>query len=152
MKRKDKEVTGAKDIEDIIRRANICRLALCEGDRPYIVPLCFGYEDGKLYFHSASQGRKLELLENNRNVCFEMDIDQELVPGETSCKWGLRYRSVVGFGRASFVRDPESKREALGIIMKNYSEGGLDFSESNVAETTIIKIDVEDMTGKISGY
>jgi len=74
MRRKDKEVPGAKDIEDIIRKATICRLALCEGDRPYIVPLCFGYEDGKLYFHSASRGRKLKILENNRNVCFEMDI------------------------------------------------------------------------------
>jgi len=152
MRRKDKEVTGAKDIEEIIRRANICRLALCEGDRPYIVPLCFGYENGKLYFHSASQGRKLEILENNRNVCFEMDIDQGLVSGEAPCKYGFRYRSVVGFGRASFIRDTESKREALGIIMKNYSEGVFDFTESKVAGTTIIKVDIEDITGKISGY
>ncbi|MBW2651258.1 MAG: pyridoxamine 5'-phosphate oxidase family protein [Deltaproteobacteria bacterium] len=148
MRRKDKEVPGAKDIEDIIRKATICRLALCEGDRPYIVPLCFGYEDGKLYFHSASRGRKLKILENNRNVCFEMDIDQELVFGEAPCKWGFRYRSVVGFGRASFIREPESKREALRIITRNYAEGVFDFTESQVAETTVIRVDVEDMTGK----
>ena len=152
MRQRDKEVTGSKEIEEIIRRATICRLALCEGDRPYVIPLCFGYEDGKLYFHSALQGRKLEILENNRNVCFEMDIDQELVFGEVPCKYGFRYRSVVGFGRASFIRDPESKREALGIIMKNYSEGVVDFRESKVTGTTIIKVDIEDMTGKISGY
>ena len=152
MRRKDKEITGAKDIEEIIRGANICRLALCEGGRPYVVPLCFGYEDGKLYFHSASQGRKLEILKNNRNVCFEMDIDQELVSGEAPCKYGFRYRSVVGFGRASFVRDPESKCKALGMIMKNYSEGVFDFTESQIAKTAVIKVDIEDMTGKISGY
>ena len=87
MRRKDKETENLKNIEEIIHRANICRLALCEGDRPYIVPLCFGYESRKLYFHSASQGRKLELLENNRNVCFEMDVDQGLAFEEIPCKW-----------------------------------------------------------------
>jgi len=152
MRRKDKETENLKNIEEIIHRANICRLALCEGDRPYIVPLCFGYESRKLYFHSASQGRKLELLENNRNVCFEMDVDQGLAFEEIPCKWRFRYRSVVGFGKASFVRDLESKREALKIIMGNYSEGLFDFTESEVSSITIIKVDVEDMKGKVSGY
>lgn len=152
MRRKDREAGNVKDIEEIIHRANICRLALCEGGRPYIVPLCFGYEGGKLYFHSASQGRKLEILKNNRNVCFEMDVDQELVSEEIPCKWGFRYRSVVGFGKASFIRDPESKREALRIIMGNYSEGVFGFAESEVAGITMIKVDIEDMREKISGY
>jgi len=58
----------------------------------------------------------------------------------------------VGFGRASFIREPESKREALRIITRNYAEGVFDFTESQVAETTVIRVDVEDMTGKISGY
>lgn len=152
MGRKDRETGNVKDIKEIIHRANICRLAMCEGGRPYIVPLCFGYEGGKLYFHSASKGRKLEILEDNRNVCFEMDVDQELVSEEIPCKWGFRYRSVVGFGKASFIRDPESKRKALRIIMGNYSEGVFDFTESEVSEVTMIKVDVEDMKGKVSGY
>ncbi|MEA1970620.1 MAG: pyridoxamine 5'-phosphate oxidase family protein [Thermodesulfobacteriota bacterium] len=152
MRRKDRKINNVKDIEEIIYRADICRLAMCEGDCPYIVPLCFGYESGKLYFHSASQGRKLELLNNNRNVCFEMDVDQELVPEEIPCKWGFRYRSVVGFGKASFIRDLESKREALRIIMRSYSERVFDFTERELAGITMIKVDVEDMKGKISGY
>jgi nitroimidazol reductase NimA-like FMN-containing flavoprotein (pyridoxamine 5'-phosphate oxidase superfamily) len=81
--RKDKEVTCREDIEEIMHRADTCRLALCEGDRPYVVPLCFGYERGVLYFHCAPHGRKLEILENNHNVCFEMDLDHEIVSGET---------------------------------------------------------------------
>ena len=152
MRRKDRETDNVKDIEEIIHKADICRLALCERDCPYIVPLCFGYESGKLYFHSASQGRKLEILKNNRNVCFEMDVDQELVSEEIPCKWGFRYRSVVGFGKASFVRDPESKREALRIIMGSYSEGVFDFTESEVSRITVIRVDIDDMKGKTSGY
>ncbi|MDO9515202.1 MAG: pyridoxamine 5'-phosphate oxidase family protein [Syntrophales bacterium] len=152
MRRKDKEVARREDIEEIIRRADVCRLALCEGNRPYVVPLCFGYEAGVLYFHCAPNGRKLEILDNNRNVCFEMDVDHELVPGEASCTWGFRYRSVVGFGRASRVSDPEAKRDALRVIMGNYSEGVFDFPEDALARTVVIKVVIEDMTGKIAGY
>jgi nitroimidazol reductase NimA-like FMN-containing flavoprotein (pyridoxamine 5'-phosphate oxidase superfamily) len=152
VRRKDKEVARREDIEEIIRRADVCRLALCEGDRPYVVPLCFGYEAGSLYFHCASSGRKLEILEKNRNVCFEMDVDYELVPGKKPCSWGLRYRSVVGFGRASCISDPESKREALRIIMRHYAEGVFDFLEDALARTVVIKVAVDDMTGKSAGY
>ena len=152
MRRKDRETDNVKDVEEIIHKAGICRLALCEKDCPYIVPLCFGYESGKLYFHSASQGRKLEILKNNRNVCFEMDVDQELVSEGIPCKWGFRYRSVVGFGKISFIKEPESKRDALRIIMRNYSEEVFDFTESELFGITIIKVDIEDMKGKVSGY
>ena len=152
MRRKDREVARREDIEEIIRRADVCRLALCEGDHPYVVPLCFGYEAGILYFHCAPHGRKLEILKNNRNVCFEMDVDHELVPGETSCAWGLRYRSVVGFGRASCIRDPESKRKALRIIMGHYSDEVLEFPKEALARTAVIKVAVDDMTGKSAGY
>lgn len=148
------EKSSLSFIEEIIRRADVCRLALCEGDRPYVVPLCFGYEAeaGVLYFHCAPNGRKLEILDNNRNVCFEMDVDHELVPAETPCTWGFRYRSVVGFGSASCITDPESKREALRIIMRHYSEGVFDFSEDALARTVVIKVAVDDMTGKSAGY
>lgn len=141
-----------EEIEEIIRRAQVCRLALCERDHPYVVPLCFGYEAGSLYFHCAPRGRKLEILENNRNVCFEMDVDHELVPGEASCTWGFRYRSVVGFGKASCVRDPELKREALRIIMRHYSEGVFNVQEDALARTVVIQVAVDDMTGKSGGY
>jgi len=141
-----------EDIEEIIRRAQVCRLALCEGDRPYVVPLCFGYEEDSLYFHCAPSGRKLEILEKNRNVCFEMDVDYELVPGETPCTWGVRYRSVIGFGRASWVRDPEAKRDALEIIMRHYSDGMAAFPEEALARTVVIRVAVDAITGKIGGY
>ncbi|MBW2599751.1 MAG: pyridoxamine 5'-phosphate oxidase family protein, partial [Deltaproteobacteria bacterium] len=152
VRRKDKEVTRREDIEEIIRRAQVCRIALCEGSRPYVVPLCFGYEAGVLYFHCAPNGRKMEILENNQHVCFEMDVDHELVPGEASCTWGFRYRSVVGFGRALWVRDPGAKRDALRVIMRHYSEGGFDFPEDALARTVVIKVVLDDITGKIAAY
>ena len=82
MRRKDKEISDTKEIEEIIKRAKVCRLAMTDENRPYMVPLCFGYSEGVLYFHSANRGKKLDILNKNNRICFEFDIELELVPGE----------------------------------------------------------------------
>jgi len=84
-------------------------------------------------------------------VCFEVDIERELIKGEAACEWGMKYKSVIGFGKAVFVEDAESKRKALDIIMQNYSEGAFEYSEEAVKKTVVIKVEVESMTGKQSG-
>lgn len=152
MRRKDKEINNASAIRDIIRNALICRLALSDDNRPYVVPLCFGYRDNILYFHSSPEGRKIEILEKNSNVCFEFDIDHEVVQEEKACKWSMNYRSVIGFGKASFVDDLEEKKKGLDAIMEHYSGRSFDYPEPALKETTIIKVEIESMTGKQSGY
>ena len=71
MRRKDKEIKDKEVIESIIKRATVCRIALSENNVPYIVPLSFGYKDNCLYFHSAPEGRKIDIIKQNNNVCFE---------------------------------------------------------------------------------
>ena len=150
MRRKDKQINDIAAIEDILSRATVCRLGLCDGGRPYVVPLCFGYKENALYFHCAMEGKKLEILRKNENVCFEVDIERELIKGEAACEWGMKYKSVIGFGKAVFVEDAESKRKALDIIMQNYSEGVFEYSEEAIKKTVVIKIEIESMTGKQS--
>jgi nitroimidazol reductase NimA-like FMN-containing flavoprotein (pyridoxamine 5'-phosphate oxidase superfamily) len=152
MRRKENEITDKVDMEAIIRKSTVCRLALSHDNLPYIVPLCFGYEENLLYFHTAREGEKLEILKKNQNVCFEFDIDHEVVKGEKACKWGMKYRSVIGFGTGSVIRDPESKRHALDIIMRQYSEGPFAFQEAALERTVVIKVEIARMTGKKSGY
>lgn len=79
MRRKDREIVDRESMESVIRRASVCHLGMCEGESPYIVPLCFGYYDGVLYFHSAREGRKLDALRRNGRVCFEISVDQGIV-------------------------------------------------------------------------
>ena len=152
MRRKDQEITDIAAIEDIIRKAQVCRLGLSENGRPYIVPLCFGYKDKTLYFHSAREGKKLDILRKNNNVCFEIDIDHELVRGKKACNCSMKYRSVIGFGRAELLEDIEPKRRALNIIMQNYYEGFIKYADASIENTVIIKVDMESMTGKKLGY
>ena len=150
MRRKDKEITDKSEIESIIRRSMVCRLAMADKNRPYIVPLCFGYKSNTLYFHSAGQGKKLDMLKKNNSVCFEFDIDYELIKSDKACEWGMKYKSVIGFGKASFIEDVESKRRALDIIIQQYSDQSFVYPEIKIKHTVIIQIKIEHMTGKCS--
>jgi len=150
LRRKEKEITDKSEIESIIRKSLVCRLGLADDGSPYIVPLCFGYKDNSLYFHSAKEGRKIEILKRNNDVCFEFDDNLEVQAGKAACDWGMKYRSVIGYGRASFIEDPEEKRKALDVIMAQYADGDFEYSEKLFEEALVIKVDISSMTGKKS--
>jgi len=152
MRRKDKEVVEFAEIEQIVRKSLVCRLALAEKNQPYIVPLCFGFKNSALYFHSAPEGRKIEILRKNNKVCFEFDLDHEVVSDKEACKWGVKYRSVIGFGKASFVENLEEKRLGLDVIMQHYSGRSFQYPQSAVENVVVIKVEIETMTGKKSAY
>jgi nitroimidazol reductase NimA-like FMN-containing flavoprotein (pyridoxamine 5'-phosphate oxidase superfamily) len=154
MRRKDKEIKERSQIEEIIRCAQVCRLAMVDNGEPYMVPLCFGYADNALYFHTGPQGRKIDVLKKNNRVCFEMDIDCQPKAAETACKWSMNYKSVIGFGRATFIDADDEKRKALDLIMQQYAGGygshDRIFSGEKVDKTLIIKVEIEKITGKQS--
>jgi len=152
MRRNEKEITEESAIEGIIRQSLVCRLAVSDGIQPYVVPLCFGYEDGSLYFHAALEGHKMDIMRNNNRVCFEFDVNAEIIDGTEACDWGMRYVSVIGFGKSVFLHDIEEKRKALSIIMRQYSERTFRFPDDSVRRTAVIKVTIESMTGKQSGY
>jgi len=152
MRRKDKEITDIKEIEEIIKKADCCRIGLVDNDEPYVVPVCFGYERKALYFHGALEGRKVELIKKNNQVCFEIDTDAEVVKAETSCGWTMRYRSVIGVGRAYILESDEEKCHGLRLIMKHYSGDEFSFPKPKLDKTLVVKVDIRSITGKQSGY
>ena len=150
MRRKEKEISNKAEIETIILKSQICRLGLSDDGVAYIVPLCFGYQDNCLYFHSAEEGKKIDILKRNKQVCFEFDADTRITSGKTACAWGMQYRSVIGYGEASFIQEPKEKRKAFDIIMAQYADGAFEYSDKVLDKTLIIKIDISSMTGKKS--
>ncbi|MBA1333642.1 MAG: hypothetical protein HPY66_0035 [Firmicutes bacterium] len=153
MRRKDKEITDRLVIDDIINRAEVCRVAFCNENIPYIVPMNFGYRDNCLYFHSAREGKKLDMIKNNRLVCFEIDIDHEIIKDDNPCGWGMKYYSVIGYGKAELIAEMDKKKKALDIIMGKYSDTKhYDYPENVVRNIEIIKITIAEVTGKKSGY
>lgn len=148
MRRTDREITDIEEIESIIAAAQVCRLAMVDRNEPYVVPMNFGYRDHTLFFHSALKGRKLDLIRANNHVCFEVDIVDGLKTADAACDWGIRYRSVIGVGRASIVDDPDKKRQALDAIMAHYSDKSYTYGDEQIRSVAVIRVDIEQMTGK----
>lgn len=151
MRRHEQEITDPAIIESILHKSMVCRIGLVRDNLPYVVPVCFGYGDGFIYIHSAHVGEKIDIIKANNNVCFEVDVDVELVRDEAPCKWSVNYRSVIGFGKASLIEDPAEKIEAFNIIMEHYSgTSGHEYHEALLGVAAIIKIEIDRMTGKKS--
>jgi uncharacterized protein len=152
MRRKDREVNDTESIEQIISVSDVCRVAFADGNIPYIVTMNFGYSAGKdpsLWFHCASEGRKLEMIKKNNYVCFEMDTDHKIYGGEKGCDWGMNFSSVVGYGNISVVNDDASRKEGLDCIMKHYAgDKNFTYDEKVLARTTILRLNITEMTGK----
>jgi nitroimidazol reductase NimA-like FMN-containing flavoprotein (pyridoxamine 5'-phosphate oxidase superfamily) len=151
VRRCDKEINSLEELESIIRKGEICRLAMVDNGRPYIVPMHYGYDNGALYFHSAPEGRKLDIIRAAPEVCFEIETGVEIVTAEKPCGWGTKFRSVIGYGTASFTEDAAAKAEAMARIMEHYTgSGSFSFSEKEVSGVTAFSVSITSMTGKRS--
>lgn len=148
MRRNDREITDRGAIDRILEEASVCHLALCDGDRPYVVPLCFGYDGRRLYFHCASEGRKIDLIRRNPNACFAVESGFEVTPRETACRWGAHFRSVLGAGRLSIVADPEEKRRGLAALMAHYGGPSADWTDDAVRSVCVLRLDIDELSGK----
>lgn len=149
MRRKDRQITDQAALENIIRSAQVCRIAMIDNGSPYIVPLNFGYCDNTFYFHSAGEGRKIDILTRGDQVCLELDCGHELVTADSPCNWGMRYTSVIAMGVPRFIEEPAAKRKALDLIMGQYAiDRTFVYPDEALAATTVFAVDVKSMTGK----
>ncbi len=152
MRRKDKEVTGFDQLVSIIEKCDVCRIAMNGEDGvPYIVPLNFGLsvegEQVTFYFHSAEEGRKLDLMRRDNRVSFELDRGHRLVATEAQGYCTMEYECVMGKGRVEFIPE-EEKMEALRLLMAHYRKEDFPFDTAAVPRTAVYRLVVESMTGK----
>ena len=155
MRRKDREITEAPEIERILDACKVCRLGFADEEGVYIVPMNYGYcfDDGRLilYFHGAKIGRKMDLVRKEPSVGIEMDCGHELVEGKLACQYSYHYASIIGRGKAAEVVEPEEKLKALGLIMKHQTGKEFDEFETNPKlekAVAIIRVEVEEYSCK----
>lgn len=152
MRRNEREVSGIGEIEEIIKKSDVCRIALANDNIPYIVTMNFGYTANprpRLYFHCANEGKKLEMIRKNNFICFAMDTDHEIYKGIKGCDWGMKYSSIVGNGNISIVSGKEEKIAGLNCIMNHYGpETEHTYDETVLGRTLILRLDIKEMSGK----
>jgi nitroimidazol reductase NimA-like FMN-containing flavoprotein (pyridoxamine 5'-phosphate oxidase superfamily) len=89
------------------------------------------------------------MIRKNSYVCFEFDVDHDLFKGKVACDFGMRYRSVVGYGRMIIITDDIEKKHGLDYIMLHYS-GGKKFSYEQpvLDKMLLLRLDIMEMKGK----
>jgi len=150
MRRQERQIRDEQEIRKILEMGLVCRLGLYDGQYPYVVPMNYGYRDNRIYFHCAGEGRKIDILKKNDRVCIEVDVDSRVVQGQQPCRWTMKYRSVIGFGRARIIDDEREKKAGLDVIMAHYGGSGGEYDEKPLRLTTVIEVILERMTGKQS--
>jgi len=151
MRRRDREISRREEIDAVIRGATVCHLAFAAGPEPYVVPISFGFDGEALYLHTAKTGRKIDFIERNNRVCFELETNVRLrTDDDDACNWTFTFESVIGYGTITELESPEAKAHGLNRIMEHYSGREWEMGGDALAATRVWRVAIEKVTGKRS--
>ena len=150
--KREREVTDINEIKEILDKSMIVHVGMVDDGEPYVVPMNYGYtlEDGKLciYLHGATVGRKIDIINKNPKVFFEMECDVSPFEGKVACQYGTTYASVMGNGTAVVLDKVEDKIDGLTKFMKTQTGKDFTFDEKMVSIVNVIKITATSFTAK----
>lgn len=152
MRRKDREITDRSEIDSIISSANLMRIALVDGDMPFLVPVFYAFDGTALYFHSAQAGTKMDILQRNNNICFEISIDNGFIESDAACDFEAKHRTVIGTGKVHLIEDDAEKTRVLDLIVAHFSAKKFDYPQANLDRTAVIRIEIASIKGKKHGF
>ena len=140
------------EMDRLLDRMPVGRLGMSTDDGPYVVPVNFIYADECIYFHSGLKGKKVEALRTDPRVCFVVDEPGPQVTWEQGCGITQIYESVMCFGKAEFIKDISERRRILEMLISKYLPGNnhVTLLDKNVKNTAVVRLRIEQMTGKAS--
>ncbi len=148
LRRKKQLLPEAETIE--ILKSGTAGVLAVSGDNgyPYAVPLSYVYKEGKLYFHFANEGHKVDSIKRNDKVSFCVIDKDEVIPESLT----THYRSAIVFGRARFLTNEAEKKSALEYLAEKYSpeypEEAQKSIERELKKVGIAEVTIEHITGK----
>lgn len=146
------QFTGAR-VEELLKKEHVATIATLNSDgTPYVTPIHFVYENGKIYFHGLGAGQKIENIKNNPLVSFNTyNMDCYLYDDEGKpCDTNTKYQSVNIQGAATLVDDIAEKREILRLIIGKYTPDlSADAMPDNAVKgAAVVEIEIKEITGK----
>ncbi|MBQ8787575.1 MAG: pyridoxamine 5'-phosphate oxidase family protein [Oscillospiraceae bacterium] len=147
--RRFRQALPKEQCEEILRRCTSGTLALSgDGGYPYAVPLSYFYGDGKIYFHCAKEGHKIDAVKNCPKASFCVIESDGVIPE----KFTTAYRSVIAFGQVRIIDNPEEIRRAIVMLSDKYSPNMDSERDKEIDEffsrLCMLELTVEHMTGK----
>lgn len=153
---KSRMITLPQAIEELIKSCEVCNVGMIDQDNmPYTLPFNFGFENETVYLHSATTGKKIDILKANPSVCIAFSTAYKLYKQTESvaCSYGMRYKSALVSGKVEFVEDFDEKIRILNIIMKQYTKrDDFAYSGPSVNNVAVMKIIAGKIEAKAFGY
>ena len=148
--RRKRQLLPTEESVSILEKMTSGTLALHGDDGyPYAVPVSYVYADGKIYFHTAVKGHKVDAIQTNGKVSFCVVEQDDVKPAEFT----TYFRSVIAFGKARILEDGNEKLSSLRLLADKYSHGEAGM-EAEIAKgfnhLLMVEITVEHLTGKES--
>ena len=136
---------ASEEIERVLRAEVVGRIGCRAGDRTYVVPVCYAYQDGAIYAHSA-YGQKIEMMRQNPRVCFEVDHVEDLVNWNSAICWGT-YEELHGAEAEHALR---LLRERLSMDLPRILEHGELAAEAAAGdgEPVVYRIHLTETSGR----
>ncbi len=138
-----------EEMESILREETLGYLGLSMEEMPYVVPLNYAYVEGKVLFHCALTGKKLDYLKANPRVCFTVGRQSGRVrrhPQGATCH--VDNDSVICYGTARIVEDVEERRQILNTFNRRLQPGAADIALEDASKCYAVEIVVGEMTGR----
>ena len=154
--RRPESIRDDEWIRALLLRGEIARLAHLSGDQPFISPTNYWFdeENHQLVFHSSLAGRRRANLEENPKVCVEVSEVGRLLPSNSGAECSQQFRSVLVFGKVTFLEDNEEKLRGLNGILNRYFPKLISgretkpISEKDVKGTNVYVVKIESWSGK----
>ena len=148
MRRKRQQLSDAESIS-ILEQSTSGTLALLgDGDYPYAVPISYVYKDGKLYFHSALAGHKVDAIRRCDKASFCVIAKDDVQPE----RYTTFFRSVIAFGKIHIIDNQADKLETARMLGNRYNpnddESLRQELEKGLSHMLMIRFDIEHLTGK----
>ena len=146
--RRFRQEASEEECREILRKAQRGVLSVTGDDGyPYGVPMNFHYEEGRIYFHCAREGHKLDAVRRCDKASFCVLSEPVRNPGE----WWNCFTSVICFGRIREVTDEAERTALLRALGEKYFPEGYDIAgdlRKNGPQATVLEFTIEHMSGK----
>lgn len=144
------------EIDKIINDCQALTISMVdEAGMPYAVPMNFAYKDAYIYLHGAPVGKKMGILKTNPNVVLSFYTGMQLnkVNENVACSYGMKYKSVLLFGKVEFIEDFDQKMDFLNEVMEKYTgRKDYEYNAPAVNNVAVFRVKVEKSEGKAYGY
>lgn len=153
-RRSDRQINDDARLKAILAESEIGFLATAADDQPFLTPLTYWFNGERIYIHGAKKGRTRSNIEANPKVCFSVAERGRYLPADTALNFGVEYRSVVVFGRATLITENTEKTYALqGLLDRYFShlKSGEDYHAITQREldlTAVFAIEIDAISGK----